>query len=155
MPRTLGLIASLLLVGSVTIVAQSHDQTHPRSRHHDQSSHDPIDPQLHAAMHGLIGTWTGTIASNNGPAHMQLTAVNDVDGRLTLKLASDSSIHIGTASEVALASNILRWTQALGDASCAATASLKDVNARPSGKLKGTLACDGGKMTFALEKAKE
>ena len=154
MARTAGIFASLLLAGSVTIVAQSHDQTHPQSRHHDQSSHDPVDPQLHAAMHGLIGTWTGTIASNRGPAPMRLTATNDVDGRLTLQVASNSSLHVGAASDVALSGNTLRWTQALGNASCAATASLKDLDAKPSGKLKGTMACDGGKMAFALDKAK-
>jgi len=155
MSRTVGLIASLLLAGSVTMFAQSHDQGHPQSRHHDQSSHDPIDPQLHAAMHALIGTWTGRIASSSGPAQLRLTATNDVEGRLTLKLASNSSLHIGAASDVAMSGDTVRWTQALNDASCAATASLKDINAKPSGELKGTLACDRGKMAFALDKAKE
>jgi hypothetical protein len=155
MARTVGLIASLLLAGPVTMLAQSHDQTHAQGRHHDQSSHDPIDPQLHAAMHELIGTWTGPITSDGGPAQIHLTAANDVDGRLTLTLASNASLRVGAARDVALSGYTVRWTQALGDASCAATASLKDVTARPSGKLKGTLACDGGKMTFALDKAKE
>jgi len=154
MPRNLFLLASLLLAGSVTMAAQSHGQTHPQSRH-DQSAHDSIDPQLHAAVHALLGTWTGTIASNTGPAKMHLSATNDVDGHLTLKLASDALKHVGAASDVAVSGNGLRWTQALGGASCSGTAYLEDVNAKPSGTLKGTLTCEGGKMAFALEKAKE
>src|SRR5262249_683118 len=154
MARTVGLIASLFLAGSVTMFAQSHDQIHPQSLRHDQSSHDPIDPRLHATMHALVGTWSGTIASDSGPAKMHLTATNDVDGRLTLKLGSDSSMHVGAARDVALNGNIVRWTQALGDASCTATASLKEVNAKPSERLKGTLSVEGGTTAFALEKAR-
>jgi hypothetical protein len=154
MTRPVCLFASVLLAGSVTMFAQSHDQTHPQGRSHDQSSHGPIDPQLHATMHALIGTWTGTIASDSGPAKVRLTA-NDVGGRVALKLALDSPLDAGAAKDVALSGDTVRWTQALGETSCTASASLKDINAKPSGRLKGTLACDKGKMAFALEKAKE
>lgn len=155
MTRPVCLLASLLLAGSVTTFAQSHDQTHPQGRHHDQSSHEPIDPQLHAVLHALIGTWTGTIASNSGPAKMHLTATNDADGHLALTLASESSLNVGAAEGVALRGNSVRWTQAVGNASCSASASLKDISAKPSGRLKGTLTCADGKMAFDLGKARE
>jgi len=155
MSRPACLVASLFVASSVAVFAQSHDQPHPQGRHHDQTSHHPIDQQLHAALHGLLGTWTGSIASDSGPANMRLTATNDVDGRLALKLASDSSLPVGAARDVVLTGNTVRWTQALGEEVCTATASLKDVNAKPSGRLKGILACDKGKMAFALEKANE
>jgi hypothetical protein len=155
MTRSVCLFASVLLAGSVTVFAQSHDQTHPQGRHHDRSSHDPIDPQLHAAMHALIGTWTGTLASHGGPATMHLTATNDPDGRLALTLASDSSLPVGTATDVALSANSIRWTQALGEGSCAASASLENLNAKPSGSLRGSLTCADGTFAFALEKSKK
>lgn len=153
MIRRLCLIVSLVLAGSLPVLAQTHDRTHPQG-HHEGASHDPVDPQVHAAMHALLGTWTGTISPNNGPAPMHLVAGTDAAGGLTLKLAAES-MSVGAASNVALTRNNLQWTQALGDASCVATASVKDITAKPSGKLKGTLACENRKIAFALEKAKE
>src|SRR5262245_35901411 len=131
MTRIGGLITSLLLAGSVTIFAQSHDQTHPHGRPIDQSSHTAIDRQLHAAMHALIGTWSGTVASDGGPATMLLTVTNDADG-FALKLASDSSLQVGAARDVTVSGGVVRWAQAVGDVSCRATASLEEINAKPT-----------------------
>jgi hypothetical protein len=83
-----GLTATLVLAGGMTLLAQGHEKTHPQGPPH--GPHDPIDPQVHAAMHSLVGTWTGTLGSANGPETMHLVAANDSDGHLTLRLTSGS-----------------------------------------------------------------
>src|SRR5262249_45114596 len=135
MALRVGLTAALVLGGCLTLLAQGHDRTHPPGAPH--GPHDPIDPQVHAAMHSLIGTWTGTLTSANGPEVMHLVAANDADGRLTLTLTSDSA-QFGPASHVALSGNALRWTQALADRSCGASASLPAANGQAPRTLKGS-----------------
>src|SRR5262245_51910010 len=116
-----GLTASLVLAGSMTLLAQSHDRNHPQGQPHGQ--HDAVDPQQHAAMHSLLGTWTGTLSSATGPDKMRLVAASDADGRLTLTLTSDAA-HFGSASDVTVNTKAVLWTQALADGSCRASASL-------------------------------
>src|SRR5262245_30593982 len=147
-----GFTASIVLAGSITLVAQSHDRNHPQGPPH--GPHDAVDPQLHAAMHSLLGTWTGTLSSANGPELMRLVASNDSDGRLTLTLTSDSA-HFGSASDVTLSSKEVRWTQALADGSCRASASLAAAKNQSPETLKGTLTCATTSVPFALEKAQE
>ncbi len=147
-----GLTATLVLVGSMTLLAQSHDRTHPQSQPH--GPHDAIDPQLHAAMHSLFGTWTGTLRTATGPEIMHLVAANDPDGRLTLTFTSNSA-HFGPASDVVLKGNAIRWTQALADGSCRANASLAAAKKPSPETLKGSLTCASTRVPFTLEKAKE
>src|SRR5262245_52611725 len=148
MTRRFGLTATLVLAGSVTLLAQTHEQTHPQG--HPHGSHDAIDPQLHAAMHPWLGIWTGTLSSANGPELMHVVAAHDTDGRLTLSLTSDSA-HIGRASAVALKGNAIRWTQALADGSCQASASLAAAHGQSPQTLKGSLTCAGATVPFTLE----
>jgi hypothetical protein len=152
MTRRLSLTATLVLAGSMTLLAQDHPWTHPQG--HPHGPHDVIDPQLHAAMHSLLGTWTGTLSSANGPETMNLVAANDSDGRLTLMVRSDSA-HFGPASGVALKGNAVRWTQALADRSCAASASYAAAKEQSPETLKGSLTCAGTSAPFTLEKAKK
>jgi hypothetical protein len=152
MMRHLGLAATFVLSCSLTLLAQDHQGTHPQGHLH--GPHDAIDPQLHAAMHSLLGTWTGTLSSANGPEKLRLVAANDPDGRLTLTLTSDSA-HLGSASDVALDSKALRWTQAVADGSCRASASFAAAKKQSSETLKGSLTCAGASVPFTLERAKE
>jgi hypothetical protein len=147
-----GLTATLVMVGCMTLLAQSHEGTHPQGPPH--GPHDPIDPQLHAAMHSLVGTWTGTLGSTNGPELMHLVAANDSDGHLTLKLKSDSA-RFGPASDVALKGNAVRWMQVLAGASCRASASFAAPKEQSPETLKGTLTCAGTRVPFTLEKQKK
>ncbi|HJZ74451.1 MAG TPA: hypothetical protein VKE51_22095 [Vicinamibacterales bacterium] len=147
-----GLAAALVLAGSMTVLAQSHDRTHPQGQPH--GPHEAVDPQVHAAMHALLGTWTGTLSSANGPEAMQLVAANDPDGRLTLTFTSDSA-HFGPASDVALKGNAVRWTQALADGSCRASASLAAAKNQLPETLKGSLSCADASVPFSLKKTKE
>src|SRR5262245_51583127 len=152
LPMTLlfGLAASLVFAGSMTLLAQSHDRTtHQQGQPH--GPHDAVDPQLHAAMHALLGTWSGTLSSAKGPEIVRLVAASDPDGRLTLTFTSDSA-RFGPASAIALKGNALRWTQALADQSCGASASLAQAKEQSPETLKGSLTCEGSKVPFALEK---
>jgi hypothetical protein len=152
MTRRFGLTAMLGLAGSMILLAQDHQGTHPQG--HPHGPLDPIDPQLHAAMHSLLGTWSGTLNSAHGPEMMRLVATNDSDGRLNLTLTSDSA-HFGPASDVTLNSKAVRWTQALADGSCRASASLAAAKKPSPETLKGRLTCANTSVPFALEKAKE
>ena len=77
-----GLTATLVLAGSMTLLAQSHDRTHPQGQPH--GPHDAIDPQLHAAMHSLVGTWTGTLRSANGLSVL-FTATWDAQAEISVR----------------------------------------------------------------------
>jgi hypothetical protein len=152
MTRRLNLTATLVVAGSLTLLAQDHTGTHPQG--HPHGPHDAIDPKLHATMHSLLGTWTGTLTSANGPEMMRLVAANNPDGHLTLTFTSDSA-HFGPASGVALKGSAIRWTQALADQSCGASASLAQAKEKSPETLKGSLNCAGTKVPFTLEKTKE
>jgi hypothetical protein len=152
MMHRLGLAATFVLSCSLTLFAQDHQGTNLQG--HPHGPHDPVDPQLHAAMHSLLGTWTGTLSSAKGPELLRLVAANDPDGYLTLTFTSDSA-HFGLARDVALKDKTLRWTQALADQSCGASASLVQAKEKSPETLKGSLSCGGTTVPFALEKTKE
>ena len=152
MVRSAILIASVLFAASATARAQDHDRTHPQGRPHDQSSHQPIDPEQHAAMHALLGAWTGTMTSPDHLAKLRLSATTDAKGALALTLASDGVMQVGTSSGVALKGDTLRWTQAVGDTSCDASAALAHGKGKPD-VLNGTMRCGGASTTFALTRA--
>jgi len=152
MTRHFGLTATLVLAGSMSLFAQDHPGTHPQG--HPHGPHDAVDPQVHAAMHGLLGTWTGTLSSANGPETMKLVAASDPDGHLTLTFTSDSA-HFGASSAIALKGDAIRWTQALADQTCGASATLAQAKEKSPETLKGTLACSGARVPFTLEKTKE
>jgi hypothetical protein len=62
MIRTLGLLTSLVLAGSVAVFAQSHPQTHPQVPPHDTSEHPPAN--LKAANAIEPDSLTGTMTCN-------------------------------------------------------------------------------------------
>jgi hypothetical protein len=147
-----GLTATLVLAGSMTLLAQRHDNTHPQGQPH--GPHDVIDLQLHAAMHSLVGTWTGTLSSANGPETMHLVAADNSDGRLILRVTSDSA-NFGPASDVTVSGKAVRWTQALAGESCRASASLAAAKASLPETLNGAMTCAGTRVPFTLQKTKE
>lgn len=156
MTQRFALAVSLLLIGSVPALAQTHPADHPQGQPHDRSSHPAIDPQQHALMHGLLlGNWTGTLTSPDGSStKLDLAAMNDRHGELTLKMASSRSKDVGAASDVVLDGHTLRWTQALSGKSCKASAVVTAQTAQTAEKMKGTMACPEREVAFALEKTK-
>ena len=106
-------------------------------------------------MHGLVGNWTGTLTSPDGSStKLSLAATNDRHGELTLKMASSRSTDVGTATNVVTDGHTLRWTQALSGQSCKASAVVTAKTAQTADMMRGTMACPGREVAFALEKTK-
>jgi hypothetical protein len=105
-------------------------------------------------MHGLLlGTWTGT-SSSSGPASGKLDMViaTDKSGKMTLKMTGDKAIRAGASSGVAVEGHTLHWGQVVSGASCHATAVVSDATPVVPETMKGSMACDGREITFALQK---
>lgn len=144
---------SLLLVGTVPVRGQHPE--HPHGQPHDRASHPPMDPELHALIHGLLGTWTGTATSPDGSStSLTLAATNDKQGTLTLKPPASASKDVGAARDVVFDGHSLRWTQMLSGVSCKASATVAAATEQTVGTMKGTMACPDREMAFALEKTK-
>lgn len=155
MTQRLALAVSLLLAGSIPALAQTHTAQHQPGQPHDRSSHPAIDAQEHALMHGLVGNWMGTLTSPDGSStKLSLAAANDRHGELTLKMASSRSTDVGTATDVVMDGQTLRWTQALSGQSCKASAVVTAKTAQTADMMKGTLACPEREVAFALKKTK-
>ena len=88
------------------------------------------------------------------PTLLDLAAMNDRHGALTLKMASSRSKELGGASDVVLDGHTLRWTQALSGKSCKASAVVTAETAQTAEMIKGTVACPEREVAFALEKTK-
>ena len=156
MTRSLALTVSVLLAGAVPALAQSHPPTHAQGRQHDQSSHVPLDPDEHAAMHALlIGKWTGTsIFPGAVSEKLNLAVGHDKLGKMTLTMTADRSVRVGAASDVALAGSTLHWTQVVSGAPCRVSAVVNGRTPSSPETLKGTMACEQDEIAFTLEKTK-
>lgn len=156
MTRSLALMVSLVLAGATPALTQTHPQSHPQGRPHGASGHAPLDPNQHAAMHALLhGSWQGTSTAQGGVAtKLDLAVAIDTRGNVTLKMKADQSIRVGQASSVAVDGNTLQWTQTLSGTPCKATAVLSAATPLVPETMKGTMACEHGEITFAVQKAK-
>lgn len=154
MIRSLALTVSFFLACAAPALAQAHPQTPDHGRSHDQSDHTPLDPSQHAAMHALLGNWTGTSSSPEAASRKcDLTVASDKLGNVTLTMKVDQPIRVGAASRVALEGNTLHWTQDVSGTPCKATAVLTGTTLEHE-TMKGSMTCDSGEMTFALQKTK-
>ena len=157
MIRSHALLLSMVMAGSVSALAQTQSQSHPR---HPQGTshgaHPAMDPVTHAALHArLHGTWTGVVTTSDGAStQLQLAFASDAQGQLTLKISGDQPLKTWPAATVALDSEGLRWTQPIGGASCTATAVLKASAHHGPDAMKGTMACGNGDVPFVLQKTK-
>src|SRR5262245_3376636 len=153
MTHRFALAVSLLLAGSVPALAQTHP-AHPPGQPHDRSAHPAMDPQEHARMHGaLLGNWTGTLTFPDGRStKVDLTAANDSHGALTLTITSSQPNEVGAASGIVFEGQTLRWTQALSERACKASAVVAAKTAQVAETMKGTMKCPEREIAFALEK---
>lgn len=155
MIRSLALTVCFFLACAGPALAQTHPQTHAQGHPHDQSGHDPLDPSEHAAMHALLGNWTGTSSSPGAVSkRLNLAVAGDKLGNVTLKMKADLPIRVGAASSVALEGNTLHWTQDVSGTPCQATAVLNAATPLVPETMKGSMACENGAITFALQKTK-
>src|SRR4030095_6368762 len=109
-------VAAFVAASFAPVPAQIQTLTHPphpQGKPHDPASHPPMDPALHAALHArLVGNWSGTITGADASStKLQVAIASGKQGQMTLKLATDRSLKAGDASEVALDSDGLHWTQ--------------------------------------------
>jgi len=158
MIRRTVLAAAFVAATFAPVLAQTQTRPHPQhppGQPHQRPSHPPMDPALHAALHAqLVGDWSGTIHGTDGATtKLQVAIASGKEGQMTLKLAADRSLKAGAASDVALDSHGLRWTQSLTGQSCKASAGL-DTAAPHHGAqtMKGTMTCGQQEMTFTLQK---
>lgn len=157
MIRRTALIAALVAAAFVPVRAQTQTRPHPQhpaGQPHERSSHPPVDPALHAALHArLIGEWSGTlIGADSAETKLHLAIARGKDGQLALKLATDRSLKAGAANEVALDGQGLQWTQALTGRSCKATAAVEAAAHHGTDTMKGTMTCGQQELTFRLQK---
>ena len=156
MIRSLALTVSFCLAGAAPALAQTHPPDHVHGRPYDAAGHHPMDPSEHAAMHAvLLGNWTGTSSSFDAASRkLALAVAKDKRGNVTLKMKADQPIRVGTSSSVALEGNTLHWTQVVSGTPCKATAVVSAATPLVPETLKGSMACENGEITFALQKTK-
>ena len=153
MVRGLALTASLLLA-AVPVHAQTHAGSHDRSHPHDQPGHGPVDPAVHAALHALMhGSWTGTTTSAQGTSSgLTLTVAPDGPRSMTLRMSLDRPARSGSARDLVVRGDTLRWTQELSGAACKATAIVSPATAAARETMRGTMACEHDALDFTLQK---
>ena len=129
---------------------------HPGGRPHDPATHHPLDPAAHAALHALLhGSWSGDWSSTHATAtKLELAVGTDRNGKPTLTIKTAGEMKAGAASEVAIDSHGLHWTQPLMDTSCKATAALEQSAHHSPATMKGTMTCGTREMVFVLHKTK-
>lgn len=157
MIRSLALTVSFCLAGAAPALAQTHPPDHAQGRPHDATGHhSPLDPSEHAAMHAaLLGNWTGTSSSVDAASRkLALAVASDKRGNVTLKMKADQPIRVGASSSVAFEGNTLHWTQVVSGAPCKATAVVSAATPLVPETMKGSMACENGEITFALQKTK-
>lgn len=129
--------------------AQGHPGSHSMSHPHDSVSHPPMDPALHALLHG---TWTGNLVSPRGSGELRLSITQDSLRGAMVRVVSASLALSANANALAIRGDTLRWRQELADKTCPATAVLNTLKSTAEQSLKGSLACEDGDMTFVLHK---
>jgi hypothetical protein len=153
MTRTVALSVSILLVGAVPALAQTHHPPHDQRHQHDQSHVRP-DPATHAALHALFhGTWQGLSSSSDGVSgKLNLAVANDDHGKMTLALNTDQ-LRPGAASDIGFDGEALRWKQDVSGTACSASATVSAAAGEPE-TMKGTMTCGRDAITFKLQKTK-
>lgn len=156
MIRGLALTVSFSLAGAGLALAQTHPPSHSQGRPHDSSDHAAIDPSQHAAMHALMhGNWTGASISRAGVSRkLDLMVARDRLGNLTLQMTTEQPVRVGSATHVNIEGSTLTWTQDYSGAPCNATAVVSAATELAPETMKGTMTCQQGEITFALQKTK-
>ena len=144
---------SLLLLPAL---AQTHPPDHAQGRPHGSAGHHSLEPSEHAAMHALLlGNWTGTSSAPEAVSRkLALVVARDKRGNVTLKMKADRSSRVGASSGVAVEGNTLQWTQVVSGAPCKASAVLSAATPHGPETMNGSMACESGDISFALQKTK-
>jgi hypothetical protein len=155
MIRSLVLTVSLCFAGAAPALAQMHPPDHAPGQPHDRSTHGPMDPEQHAAMHALLGSWHGTSSAAGSLAQrLDLIVTVDKSSNVSLKVKANRPIRAGAANQVAFQGNTLRWMQDVSGAPCQAIAVLNAATSYAPETMKGSMACRDGEITFELQKKK-
>ena len=157
MTRRIVSIAAFAAVSFVTGQAQTQTRPHPQhpqGQPHDRGSHPPMDPALHAALHArLIGEWSGTLtAAHAAETKLQVAVATDKKGQLIIKTKTDGLMKAGAATEIALDSEGLHWTQSMSGRDCKAKAALEASTHHGPETMKGTMTCGTQEWPFAITK---
>lgn len=155
MKRMSAAVMTLCFAAAAPVLAQ-HPRPHPAGQPHDRSQHGPIDPAVHAAMHALVaGNWHGTIQDGGAQARkLDLAVTREKNGSLTLKATGEDPLKAGSATDVSIEAGTIEWTQNLSEVLCKATAIVSAPNGKTPASMTGVMACDGRRLSFALEKLK-
>ena len=149
MLRALAAAFALTLI-VVPARAQNHQTTHATRQSHDSLAHLQIDSAVHALLHGA---WTGTLDSLHGSGALRLSITRDsLQGPMVRVLSGLAGLS-EKASSLAIRGDTLHWRQKLADKTCLATAVLNKAKPMADQSLKGSLACEGGDVTFVLHKS--
>ena len=156
MIRSLALTVSFCLAGAAPAVAQTHPPDHAQGRPHGAAGHHSLDPSEPASMHALfLGNWTGTSSSLEAVSRrVALAVASDRRGNVRLKMKADQPIRVGASSGVVVDGNALHWTQVVSGTPCKASAVLSAATPLAPDTMKGSMACQNGEITFALQKTK-
>jgi hypothetical protein len=151
--RGLTLTVSLLLLGAIPALGQTHSRAHGQGYPHGPGHVRP-DSATHAAVHAALhGSWTGTFKSQLGNSNaMDMAVTHDSLRNVMLTMRTERPIQAGTASDVVMDGDKLQWTQDLSGKSCKATAVLRLATPLVPDLIKGTMACEHGDITFSLHK---
>src|SRR5262249_38076838 len=118
---------------------------------HDGSAHVPMDPALHALLHG---DWQGTMTTPGGVSNTVALRVASDQRKLTFRMASGQTSRLGASSDLVLDGPSLRWMQYVSGKPCRSAATVAGATAMEPETLKGTMSCADGETTFALRKTK-
>jgi hypothetical protein len=151
MKRNFALMASFLLVGTMAAAQDHHSRSHDPVLLHDGSGHGPMDPILHALLHG---EWLGTMNAPGDPsANVGLKIAMDHAGHSSLRMTGDQSARLGASDQFAVHGDTLRWTQNVAGQPCGTVANITKATPTSPDILKGVISCSRREMAFALHKA--
>jgi hypothetical protein len=105
-------------------------------------------------LHGVLpGRWIGTLTSPNGTTSaMTLLIAHDSLQRLTLTRMAGDRTQPGRVRDVVVEAGEIHWTEKLAGKFCKAAAALQKTAGEVSPALTGSLSCEGGAQSFALQK---
>ena len=157
MTRRIVSVTAFVAVSFVPVLAQTQTRPHPphpQGQPHDRASHPPMDPALHAALHArFVGNWSGTLtAAHSAETKLQVAVATDKKGQLTIKTKTDGLMKAGGATEIALDSEGLHWTQSMSGRDCRAKAALEPSSHHGLETMKGMMTCGTQEMPFAMTK---
>jgi hypothetical protein len=145
------LVASFLLVGTMAAAQDHHSTSHDPALPHDGVGHEPMDPVLHALLHG---EWLGTMNTpDDSSANVGLKIAMDHAGNSSLRMTGDQSAHLGASDRFTVRGDTLRWTQNVAGQPCRTVANITKATPTSPDILNGVMSCSGREMTFALHKA--